>query len=447
MLSALRSSGPLADVVATLNAFPDVVGERAQLRTRTVAFFQNEKWWNHATTTVLEAATEQGAAPVLRLRDLALVEAVQPLDGNLTRDLFEAHLTAWREQLKALPRFTFQEPVQVDRDFSGPSKAQYPQWASRLHEMVLGATGHTLPAGPFLAGERGVFAPDAPSLTAHWLGESFWKSRTSPAYEYRLRIEDRRARISSLVADDDGLTVTVDGICHEPLYCGASIKTLAGNERLLVEPVVSSRARLEFGESVQDLSIWVMLADGQSLDGYSESPHWASWGARRALYNRPRAEGVERTPLDVALAGGETETVEFKPYIRLSPHRDSKADELLETVSAFANAGGGTLFLGVTDYAEPIGIDADLRKAYGQRCSGDPTCLRESYIKDLKKLLNEGLKPAVIPEFSWYDPAQRWVLAAVVQGSGVAVSLIANGDVFARVGATNRKLRPADLIE
>ena len=444
---ALRSQSTLVDLVAVLNGFRELVGDDAQLRTRTVSVKHDGEWRNHATTMRLEqAASLTRALPMLLFRDVALFESVTPLDGSFTVESFTSHATGWRAALGAPGAFKFQQPIYVDREFSHPVAAPYPRWKCRLHEMAIGANTYSLPAGPFLAPDRNIFAPDLPSLTGYWLGETFWEGRTTLAYEYWLSIEDRRARIVELLAEDERLIVTVDGITRHPLYCGAAIKSFAGSERRLVERIVDSKAAFRFEASVQELSLWVMLQDGQALDSYTESPHRASWGTEKAIYNRPRIVAPElETALDAALVEGESQGVEFKPYIRLHP-RDPKADELLETVCAFANAGGGTLFLGVSDNAEPIGIDVDLRRAYGDQCSADLDCLREAYVKDLRKLLNEGLVPAVIPAFKWYDLAHRWVLSAMVHPVDAYVSLIATGEVYRRVGATNRKLRPSDVL-
>lgn len=444
---ALRTNSTLSEVVAALNAFRELIGGEAQLRTHTVAVRHGGEWRNHATSITLERGEPPAQPPSLvEFRDVALVATAAQLDGNLTVDALRDYATRWRTLLGTPQSFEFQDPVHVDREGSRPGTAPYPRWTCRLHERVIGANTYSLPSGPVLAHARGIFAPDVPSLTADWLGESFWTSRTTVAYEYWLRIEDRRARIIGLSAQDDRLAVTLDGITREPLYCGASVKTFAGTERRYVEPVVDSKVVFRFDGSIQELSLWVMLQDGQPLDSYDESPHRASWGAERAIYNRPRSLDTEpETQLDAALASGEAQSVEFKPYIRLSP-REPKADELLETVCAFANAAGGTMFVGVSDHAEPVGIEVDLRRAYGERCSADPDCLRDAYVNDLKRLFNEGLVPAVIPEFKWHELAHRWVLATVVPASDVFVSLIATGELYRRVGATNRKLRPADVL-
>jgi ATP-dependent DNA helicase RecG len=47
------------------------------------------------------------------------------------------------------------------------------------------------------------------------------------------------------------------------------------------------------------------------------------------------------------LAGGESETVEFK---------ESLQEEALQAIGAFANHRGGTLLIGVTDAGVPIGL-------------------------------------------------------------------------------------------
>ncbi len=444
-LIPLRPNSPISDVVAQLNGFRDLIGDDAYLQIRTVTIRHGGLWWNHATTIVLEPGNAPGPHAVVTIRDVACVEVIVPLAGDLTVEAFKSAITGWRRIIGARPASEFQEPVSVDRQSSRPPQIPYPEWTCRLHELVTNTPSGTHPSGPFLAPEHHIFAPDVERLTADWLGEPFWASRTNLTYEYRLRIQDRRARLLELTAEGNGVTVTVEAMTPEPLYCGALVKTLAGNEQTHVAPVVASKAHFDLGESVQNFSTWVMLGDGQPLDSYEETPRLATWGAERALFNRPRSSDVAaRTPLDVALMGGETQNVEFKPFIRLNP-REKKSDELLETVCAFSNADGGSVFLGVTDYADPVGIDTDLRKLYGQRCAADAECLKDSYAKDLKRLFQEGLIPAIIPAFVWHELAHRWILAILVGASDSYVCLGRTGEIFKRVGATNRKVRTIDI--
>jgi ABC-type amino acid transport substrate-binding protein len=63
------------------------------------------------------------------------------------------------------------------------------------------------------------------------------------------------------------------------------------------------------------------------------------------------------------ISSGENDTVEFKSSLRWSI-KEEKVDKRLEavvikTLSAFMNARGGTLFIGINDAGEPVGIEAD----------------------------------------------------------------------------------------
>jgi len=65
------------------------------------------------------------------------------------------------------------------------------------------------------------------------------------------------------------------------------------------------------------------------------------------------------------IKGGETEFVEFKSSLRWD-FREGKPNKLLEivimkSIAAFSNAKGGTLFIGVTDDMEIIGLENDFK--------------------------------------------------------------------------------------
>ncbi len=65
------------------------------------------------------------------------------------------------------------------------------------------------------------------------------------------------------------------------------------------------------------------------------------------------------------VSGGENDAVEFKTSLRWNV-KEEKTDKRLEavvvkTLSAFMNARGGSLFIGINDNGEPVGIEADYR--------------------------------------------------------------------------------------
>ncbi|MBI4681038.1 MAG: putative DNA binding domain-containing protein [Nitrospirae bacterium] len=62
---------------------------------------------------------------------------------------------------------------------------------------------------------------------------------------------------------------------------------------------------------------------------------------------------------------GESENVEFKSTLRFNLRTNSADKELpkavVKTICAFMNADGGTIFIGIGDHKEPIGIDKDIQ--------------------------------------------------------------------------------------
>ena len=96
--------------------------------------------------------------------------------------------------------------------------------------------------------------------------------------------------------------------------------------------------------------------------------------ARRELMAQLIREGYEKlTPgapvepptldLPEVIAGGESDSVEFKSSLRVNLHtleRDNRMEHaILRTLAGFLNTNGGTLVVGVADDGTPVGLDVD----------------------------------------------------------------------------------------
>ena len=104
--------------------------------------------------------------------------------------------------------------------------------------------------------------------------------------------------------------------------------------------------------------------DGMALD--FRKVH-ASWSAL------PAGVVVDLGPADIEeiLNRGENEQVEFKPDV------SSRQDDFLETVVAFSNSRGGTVFVGVNDNGKPIGfseqkLEETVQNLVRSRCDPPP---------------------------------------------------------------------------
>jgi hypothetical protein len=416
----------------------------ASLRIRTVATRTANKWYNFASSVTLVDDSHRLERVVELRNDVMLVETSLPLNGPLHEDDLRRGLSHWRELLATEHGFQFNSTVYLYRHYTDLRDGARPRWCADLTENLQDRPSYQAPSGPFLSKSEQLFAPDLARLASMWLGESRWLQQTTLAHAYSLTIPDRRAELVSLEAEADHLSVTIRRLCSDALNCCVTAESFAGSSRTFIEEISDTKVGFRLPFAVQGLQVWLTLEDGYPLDHYNESPRSASWGNERSLYNAPARETAHLSAISQALAGGETSTVEFKPYIRLR-RRDKKADEVLEAICAFANAAGGDIYLGVTDYGEPVGIENELHHEYDKDHSGDLQRVQDAYVRDIRKLLNEGLLPAAMPEVQWHDIAHRLILQVRVQPSQQPSSLISTGEVFRRVGATNRKVRPIDL--
>lgn len=125
------------------------------------------------------------------------------------------------------------------------------------------------------------------------------------------------------------------------------------------------------------------------------------------------------------IAGGESETVEFKKGVPPS-------SIIAQTLSAFANTRGGVLILGVSHGARIVGLQ--------------PT--EVPHAKTLLRRVAESLLPHPIDVESVELNGKHLVYAAVDPAARhVRPIMTAGGDVFERRGVNLHKLSPGEEVE
>jgi len=132
-------------------------------------------------------------------------------------------------------------------------------------------------------------------------------------------------------------------------------------------------------------------------------------------------------------------------YIQLR-QRDKKAEEILQSVSAFSNAAGGDLFLGISDHGEPKSMEDPLNKEYGAQFRGRSQ-RQDAYVRELKKWIFENTTPTTALEFNWHEFGEHLILQLRITKAPVPVNLVRDSEIFIRAGATNRRWRPSDAIK
>jgi len=164
-------------------------------------------------------------------------------------------------------------------------------------------------------------------------------NRNYSGRELIVRDQDRRARIDSVRVRPTEVLATVSG-----LALGGAQLTLGGDRgstrrlsprihevRLPLDPALASGA-------------WLALhRDQELLDRRILDP---SWGARDI-----DVEIDASTRVELLISGGENASTEFKAQL---PSDD--AQQVMKTVAAFANGGGGTIVFGVDDEGRAVGL-------------------------------------------------------------------------------------------
>jgi len=102
-------------------------------------------------------------------------------------------------------------------------------------------------------------------------------------------------------------------------------------------------------------------------------------------------------PLEEALRIGESEYVEFKQEIR-------ERDQLLKDVTAFANAHGGTVFVGVKDNGGVIGVGVAPEQ-------------RDAFERGLRDAIRQRIKPAPTVDVDFSEKDGRVVARVFVRSS------------------------------
>ena len=124
---------------------------------------------------------------------------------------------------------------------------------------------------------------------------------------------------------------------------------------------------------------------------------------------------MNKNELRKLLALGETETLEFKQ----SPNKS-----FYETTSAFSNARGGIILLGVDKKGNITGVDPS-----------------SEFLENLtNRIVN---KMSIYPQIETIDIDQKRVLAVKIARSGFPVSC--EGRYYERVGNTTREMSPEKL--
>jgi hypothetical protein len=447
-LPKARHSFQLQGLAALVANSGDLLGEPTVAEVRTVAVqIEQGTWHNFGTLLRVHAAEHISLQPQRADLDrvvlvAAAVEAKYLDDAEKLREF----LTQWRREVGASSGYPFQEEVNFDHYPSRNNWMNDPGWVFSLYEKVDDQSNYGAPSGPFFSLKSNVFDESVGALAADWLNWPHSRNESVIQRRYYIVVPDRRGRIQGLHVEEEHLHVTVNSIpTVGTLHCASVRQGLHNDIHRYTVPIRDGRVALPFSKPFKDLQLWVFTEDGEWVDRYSENEYGSSWKRFSLLDESPIDSDPVFADLMQALGIGESNLIEFKSFLK--PARgDDKTQELLESVIAFSNASGGSIYIGVNNNLEPIGVGRDLKKAYAGECRGDLQRMEDAYVRDIRKLIAEGVDPK--PEFSmdWTMFAQHRILRIDVRrGKETPYTVAANGDIYIRTGANNRKLRQADI--
>jgi hypothetical protein len=186
-------------------------------------------------------------------------------------------------------------------------------------------------------------------------------------------------------------------------------------------------------ENIRNVELWLLTENSEIVD-YVSATHWPY------KYSITPKEAEQEQLLLELIRHGESETCEFKPYIDL--HHE-KAPELEKTVCAFANQRGGTLFIGITDEGDIVGLARDLTKR-----PDDLDRAIAEYEKDVCKRLRETLKDNQCFKSRIATVAGTRLIVVEVEPSS-EVNFFVKSELaqtaYIRHGATSTRMSPPEI--
>jgi hypothetical protein len=361
---------------------------------------------------------------------------------------FQEFLRSWRMPYgTAIGPGNFVPHVSAIRQPSRSGWSDQPCWLVRIDEQ--NAPQSTSPPGPFFSDEFNFFAVNPSDAAIQWLRADGLREMPSmsgsPAV--MLIIDDNRVQIQSVDRDGSNVIVTVKselgtlplwGAVYAIDYEGRRIRTRAR--------VVEGRAVVDIGRTVRDVRVFVFDGGGFLYDEWRDGDRGPLWGPS-ILRNSPEVSGLEEEIAELLARGGENETVEVKEWLEPGPG-GKKCDELLETLCAFANTNGGSLYVGIDDHINPFDVMKVLPAwvvRHFPAVTRVPEEMRAQYARSIRDVATKLIWPSVVCDTQWVEVGSCSILRVRVEPTGQPVHyLVENNETYVRRGASNRRLRGPD---
>lgn len=309
----------------------------------------------------------------------------------------------------------------------------WPEWRIDLHRDNSQRQFPELARPLVRAGCRPYMTGAAAAATWVWDEDAAWGGSQPPYLGIvQVAVPDTRARVAGLSWGHSSVSIMIQGSLDRRLvevqgrlHGGPEIEhpesVTAPETGNLVWPLAGSTNLAEIFLVKKDDSLLLDCAEFRNTGVALRTPEQANSPTQRAARD---------------LQHGETETVEFKPFLDESKG-DGKQREVVETVVAFSNTAGGRLYVGVQDDATPCGATALQRAA-----RASPEDAAEKMRLLVTKLIREKIKP--VPQFSCeqIEITGEPVIVFIIEPGKLRPYSTHENHVFVRKGATNSRPDP-----
>ncbi len=226
-------------------------------------------------------------------------------------------------------------------------------------------------------------------------------------------------KIDELIVGSEhlNLKITINGITQEELI-GKLYYEKEGHIKIENFQIDKNPKRINIGFIPDMVSIYLLKNDGEILDFRESHLKWPS-SSKDVLI-----EVKERDVIEM-IKQGENQRVEFKREL----NKDKEKEEFTETVVAFANGGGGAIFLGVDDKTNVVGFH------------------QEKIEETIISILRSRCEPSIEPDIKTVTiDDKQIVVIRINEGKNKPYTLKERG-VYVRSGSSDRIASRMELDE
>ena len=312
-----------------------------------------------------------------------------------------------------------------------PHDSSYHNWPGTLYEMSsINQQGSFIPVEPLVGRNLLPFFGSKDAIR-HWIGVPV--NDSDSRYGHLLVfIPDFTARLGQM-SFKDGI-FRVQSKFSPVTKLAISVLATDGRDTYRKTKPLRGSQTFKFMANPISVRVFITSENGNILDQFAEDQVGAT--GKRVIFAGARYS----EPSMNAIRHGESDTTEFKEFIRLDDKK--KAAELVKAVISFANTTGGTIFIGVTDDAEIEGIEAhiphDNRKA---------ETFQSDYFSNIRALLQQKMNRIPVIEIRHERVGDKTVfIVQVAEGGAKPYFNVQTNEIFVRRGASDVRPNPdADI--